>query len=133
MKNNKKNKKMRGKRKMYKVILKNKKAFAFSDLSDALEYAKKNHAENVEDVENNKIIKLKEYHFLEYYTLYKVIKVNNKVIDIKNIYGNSNILKIANILKLSIRTLERFIKKDIDNLENIESNFIIVKDYQIIL
>lgn len=118
---------------MYKVILKNKKAFAFSDLSDALEYAKKNHAENVEDVENNKIIKLKEYHFLEYYTLYKVIKVNNKVIDIKNIYGNSNILKIANILKLSIRTLERFIKKDIDNLENIESNFIIVKDYQIIL
>lgn len=118
---------------MYKIIMKNKKPLLVVDLEDALEIAKKNHAENVEDVENKKIIKVKEYRFLEYYTLYKVIKVNNKVVDIKNIYGNSNILKIASILNLSIRTLERFIKKDIDNLENVNSNFIIVKDYQVIL
>lgn len=118
---------------MYKIIMKNKKTLLVARLDDALEIAKKNHAENVEDVENNKIIKLKEYHFLEYYTLYKVIKVNNKVVDIKNIYGNSNILKIAKLLKLSIRTLERFIKKDVDNLEDVNSNFIIVKDYQVIL
>lgn len=118
---------------MYKIIMKNKKALLITELSDALEIAKKNHAENVEDVENNKIIQVRKYRFLDYYSLYKVIKINGKTVDLKNVYGSNNIVDISKILKLSVRTLERFIKKDVDNLENIENNYIIVKDYQVIL
>lgn len=118
---------------MYKIIMKNKKALLITELSDALEIAKKNHAENVEDVENNKIIQVRKYRFLEYFTLYRVIKKNNIAIDLKVINGARDIKKIANWLGLSVRTLEKLTTENIDNLENITSNYIIVKDYQVIL
>lgn len=118
---------------MYKVILKNKKAFAFSDLSDALEYAKKNHAENIENMENKEIIQVKKYVFLEYFTLYRVIKKNNIAIDLKIIDGARDIKKIATWLSLSVRTLEKLTTENIDNLEDVTSNYIIVKDYQVIM
>lgn len=107
------------------------------DKVEALEFAKYNKQLAIYDLVNNDSIYLKDYNFIKYYTLYKVIKDrNNNIIDykIKEQKENINLFKS---IKASAKTLLNATYNSIDNIKNdsrlIDNRYIIIKDYDIIL
>lgn len=107
------------------------------DKVEALEFAKYNKQLAIYDLVNNDSIYLKDYNFIKYYTLYKVIKDrNNNIIDykIKEQKENINLFKS---IKASAKTLLNATYNSIDNIKNdsrlIDNRYIIIKDYDIVL
>lgn len=108
-----------------------------NDKMEALEFGKYNKQLAIYDIVNNDSIYLKDYNFVKYYTLYKVIKDrNNNIIDykIKEQKENINLFKS---IKASAKTLLNATYNSIDNIKNdsrlIENKYIIIKDYDVIL
>lgn len=107
------------------------------DKTEALEFAKYNKQLAIYDIINNDSIYLKDYNFIKYYTLYEVIKDrNNNIIDykIKEQKENINLFKS---IKAGTKTLLNATYKSIDSITNesrlIDSKYVIIKDYDIIL
>lgn len=107
------------------------------DKVEALEFAKYNKQLAIYDLKNNDSIYLKDYNFIKYYTLYKVIRdKNNNIIDYKIREQKENI-NLFKSITASAKTLLNATYNNINNIKNdsrlIENKYIIIKDYDIIL
>ena len=107
------------------------------DRSEALEFAKRNKQLAIYDLINNDSIYLKDYNFIKYYTLYEVIRdKNGEIIDYKIREQKENI-NLFKSIKASAKTLLNATYESIENITNnsrlIDGNYIIIKDYDIIM
>ena len=107
------------------------------DKAEALEFAKRNKQLAIFDLINNDSIYLKDYNFIKYYTLYEVIRnKNNDIIDYKIREQRENI-NLFKSIKASVKTLLNATYESIENINNesrlIDGNYVIIKDYDIIM
>ena len=107
------------------------------DRSEALEFAKRNKQLAIYDLINNDSIYLKDYNFIKYYTLYEVIRnKDGDIIDYKIREQKENI-NLFKSIKASAKTLLNATYESIENITNnsrlIDGNYIIIKDYDIIM
>lgn len=108
-----------------------------NDKAEALEFAKRNKQLAIYDLVNNDSIYLKDYNFIKYYTLYEVIRnKNGDIIDYKIREQRENI-NLFKSIKASAKTLLNATYESIENINNesrlIDGNYIIIKDYDIIM
>ena len=108
-----------------------------NDKVEALEFAKKNKQLAIYDLKNNDSIYLKDYNFIKYYTLYKVIRnKNGEIIDYKIREQEENI-NLFKSVTANVKTLLNATYKSINDITNksrfIDNKYVIIKDYDIIL
>lgn len=105
------------------------------DKTEALEFGKKNKQLAIYDSKNNDSIYLKDYKFIKYYTIYKIVKdTSGNIIDYKIDTQKNNINELVDYFKLNIKTIKNAIYNEIqDNYKQVINNrYIIIKDYELI-
>ena len=83
------------------------------DKIEALEIGKANKQKSVYNIEDNSYLYIKDYKFINVYTLYKVVRTkDNKIKDYKIMIQTENIKKISKILKVSEKSAYNFSKSN---------------------
>ena len=107
------------------------------DKVEALEFGKRNKQLAIYDLVNNDSIYLKEYNFVKYYTLYKVVRdKQGNIIDYKIIEQKEN-MNLFKSIKASAKTLLNATYESIESIKSdsrlIDSKFVIIRDYDLVL
>lgn len=99
------------------------------DKREALEIGKANKQKSVYDIENDSYLYIKNYTFINVYTIYKVVRSkDNKIKDYKIIVQSENIKKISRILNMSEKSAYNFSKSNLMelNVANCNDRILIV-------
>ena len=106
------------------------------DKGDALEVAKKNKQIAIFDLKNNNSIYLKDYNFIKYYNIYKIIRDNNNNIINYELRGQKEKIKeLINYFESNIKTIRNATYNNLqdDYKQILQGGFIIIRDYEVIL
>lgn len=101
--------------------------------NEALEFGKNNKQIAVYDLKNNQSLYIKDYKFIKYYTLYKVIKKNDKIKDIKIIKQVDDLKELKEMFNISYKSLLNGVSWTLEKTKRyFNEEYIIIRDYDII-
>lgn len=105
------------------------------DRVEALEFGKKHRQISIYDIKEDKCLYIKDYSFVKYYTIYKIVRDNKgSIVNYEVDTQKNSINELVDYFRLNIKTIKNSIYNELQDVYSqlINGQYIIIKDFELV-